>query len=158
MSNSLNRSEFIGNVGNIETRYTPAGQAIVSLSIACNEKWKDKQGQQQEKCTWVPISIFGKLAEIADKYVKKGDLLYIAGKFSVRKWQDKEGQDKYTTEVVVDSFNGIMKMLGGKQEQQSQRPPKIQENAYQSPEVKQQNTIINNANGYDDNFDSDIPF
>jgi len=150
MSNDLNRCEFIGNVGTIETRFTPSGSAITSISIACNESWKDKQGQKQEKCTWIPVTIFGKLAEIARDCVKKGDKIYIAGKFTVDKYQDKNtGVDKYSTKVVVDGFNGQMQMLGGKQEGQQAKPQQNQ----------QQQSQQQPSGDFDNSFDDDqIPF
>lgn len=111
---SLNRCDFIGNVGKIETRYLTSGDAVVNLSLACNEYYKDKNGEKQEKTEWVNVTIYGKLAEIATKYIEKGKQIYIAGRMSTRKWQDKSGQDRYTTEIIATD----MKMLGGKPEGQ----------------------------------------
>ena len=153
MANDLNRCEFIGRVGKIESRVTQADAQIVSLSLATNENWKDKQGQKQEKCTWVNVVIFGKLAEIASEYVEKGNQLYISGKFSVRKWQDKQGQDRYTTEIVVDSFNGVMQMLGSKDIPAGSQAPQ-QKRA--TPPKKQ--APVQQDSGFDDNFDDDLPF
>ncbi|MGB1303991.1 single-stranded DNA-binding protein [Pseudoalteromonas marina] len=148
MANDLNRCEFIGNVGTIETRFTAQGQAITNLSLATNESWKDKQGQKQEKVTWIPITIFGKLAEIAEKYVKKGDKIYIAGKFTVEKYQDKNtGQDKYSTKIIVDGFSGSMQMLGGKSES-NQSKPSNQQSQHNQEMV---------GNDFNDSFDDDIP-
>ncbi len=152
MANDLNRCEFIGNVGTIETRFTAQGQAVTNLSLATNESWKDKQGQKQEKVTWIPITIFGKLAEIAEKYVKKGDKIYIAGKFTVDKYQDKNtGEDKYSTKIIVDGFNGVMQMLGGKSEGGQSQP------SNQQPRSNQQSQAPVN-NDFDNSFDDDIPF
>jgi len=153
--NDLNRCEFIGNVGTIETRFTPTGKAITSLSIACNESWKDKQGQKQEKCTWIPVTIFGNLADIAQKYIKKGDKIYIAGKFAVEKYQDKTtGVDKYSTKVIVDSFNGVMQMLGSKQEGQQQQSESRGSVQYQNDANKAQQP----SGDFGNSFDDDIPF
>lgn len=106
---SLNRCDFIGNVGKIETRYLTSGDAVVNLSLACNEHYKDKNGEKHEKTEWVNVTIYGKLAEIASKYVEKGKQIYISGRMSTRKWQDKSGQDRYTTEIIATD----MKLLGG---------------------------------------------
>ncbi|MGB1292174.1 MAG: single-stranded DNA-binding protein [Pseudoalteromonas sp.] len=152
MANDLNRCEFIGNVGKIETRFTAQGQAVTNLSLATNESWKDKKGQKQEKATWIPITIFGKLAEIAEKYVKKGDKIYIAGKFTVDKYQDKNtGQDKYSTKIIVDGFGGVMQMLGGKSEgnQSNQQSQPSNQQSQQSQEMVD--------NGFNGEFE-DLPF
>jgi len=111
----LNKCTFIGNLGkDPEIRFTNDGKAIANLSIACGERYKDKNGEQQEKTEWVNITAFGKLAEIIQSYVKKGSKIYIEGKMRTRKWTDKEGNDKYTTEIVLDGFDGKMIMLDSK--------------------------------------------
>lgn len=117
---SLNQCNFIGNVGKIETRYMPNGEAVTNMSIACNETWKNKDGTKHEKCEWVNATVYRKLAEIAAEYVKVGQQVFISGKLATRKWQDKEGKDRYTTEIIV----GEMQMLGGKPsgDQESGRP------------------------------------
>lgn len=146
MANDLNQCSFIGRVGKIETRYTADGKAICNISLAVNESWKNQQGQKQEKCTWVPVVIFGKLAEIAEKWVQKGQQLFIQGKFATRKWTDQSGQDRYTTEVIID-INGQMQMLGGKGEQSNHSAP-----------AKNQNQSTAGTPTMDDDFDDDIPF
>lgn len=106
----LNHCTFIGNLGaDPETRYTQTGTAVTSMSIACNETWKDKEGQKQERTEWVKCVFWGKLAEIAAQYLKKGSQAYIAGRLETQKWQDRNGNDRYTTQVVVRD----MIMLGG---------------------------------------------
>lgn len=114
---SLNNCCFIGNVGKIETRYLTSGDAVVNLSLACNEYYKDKNGDKKEKTEWVNVTIYGKLAEIASKYVEKGRQIYISGRMSTRKWQDKSGQDRYTTEIIATD----MKFLGGLNKDDSNR-------------------------------------
>ncbi|MCP4413370.1 MAG: single-stranded DNA-binding protein, partial [Gammaproteobacteria bacterium] len=80
-----------------------------------SESWKDRNsGETREKTEWHRVVFFGKLAEIAGEYLRKGSQLYVEGKLQTRKWQDKSGQDRYTTEVVIDSFNGVMQMLGSR--------------------------------------------
>ena len=119
-SRGVNKVILIGNLGqDPEIRYNQQGGAIANLSIATSDSWKDKNtGQQQEKTEWHRVVIFGKLAEICGEYVRKGSKLYIEGKLQTRKWQDQSGQDKYTTEVVVDGFQGQMQMLDGKGDNQ----------------------------------------
>ena len=109
---NLNLCQFIGNVGNCETKYTANGKAVFNVSIAVNEKWKDKDGQQQERTEWVRGVAFGKLAEIMDQYVKKGSPLYISGRMKTDKYQAKDGTDRYSTNIMIDQ----MQLLGGKQD------------------------------------------
>jgi single-strand DNA-binding protein len=114
-SKGVNRVILVGNLGkDPEVRYTPQGKAVANLTLATSESWKDQSGQIQEKTEWHRVSMFGKLAEIAGEYLRKGSQVYIEGKLQTRKWQNKEGQDQFTTEVVLDPFNGVMQMLGGK--------------------------------------------
>jgi len=142
----INQHTILGNVGKIETRHTASGQPIVNMSIATSEKWKDKQtGEMKEKTDWHNVVIFGKPAEIISQYVHKGDLIYIQGKVVTRKWQDKTGNDRYSTETVVDGFNGKFKLLGSK----SSGENKQQQQQQQAPQQQ-------NANAGD--FNNDIPF
>ena len=112
MARGVNKVILVGALGgDPETRYTSNGAAITNLSLATSESWKDRNtGQMQEKTEWHRIVIFGKLAEIAQQYLRKGSKVYIEGKLQTRKWQDQQGNDRYTTEVVLD-FNGQMQML-----------------------------------------------
>ncbi|MDP0588785.1 MAG: single-stranded DNA-binding protein [Candidatus Endonucleobacter bathymodioli] len=118
MARGVNKVILIGNLGNDpEVRYTPSGSAVANLSIATSESWKDRNtGQAQEKTEWHRVVIFGKLAEITQQYLRKGSKVYLEGKLQTRKWQDQQGQDRYSTEVVIDGFNGQMQMLDGRQD------------------------------------------
>jgi single-strand DNA-binding protein len=163
-SKGVNRVIIIGNLGkDPEVRYTADGKAVASLTVATSESWKDQQGQVQEKTEWHRISIFGKLAEIAGEYLKKGSQAYFEGKLQTRKWTNKEGQEQYTTEIVLDPFNGVMQMLGGKgdnsgqQSQQKQAQPQQKQAApqQQRPQQNQQPAPMAEP---DFDFDDDIPF
>ncbi|WP_257284854.1 single-stranded DNA-binding protein [Endozoicomonas sp. SESOKO1] len=118
MARGVNKVILVGNLGNDpDVRFTPNGSAVANLSLATSESWKDRNtGQQQEKTEWHRVVIFGKLAEIAQQYLRKGSKVYIEGKLQTRKWQGQDGQDRYTTEIVVDGFSGQMQMLDGRQE------------------------------------------
>lgn len=83
---------------------------VAKLSLATSEKYKDKSGQQVDKTEWHAITIFGRLAEIAQQYVTKGMLLYVEGKLQTSKWQNAEGKDQYRTEIIASSIQ----MLGSK--------------------------------------------
>ena len=120
----LNQCNFIGRLGkDPEVRYTAGGDPVCNFSLACGEKYKDKNGNSQEKTEWVSIVIWGKLAEIAGTYLKKGSLAYISGKFATRKWADKNGNDRYSSEIVARE----MKMLdgAGKQSEDIPNPPSL---------------------------------
>ena len=125
-SKGVNKVILVGNLGqDPEVRYAANGNAITNISIATSESWKDKtSGQVQEKSEWHRIVFFGKIAEIAGEYLKKGSQVYIEGKLQTRKWTNKDGNDQYSTEVVVDGFQGVMQMLGSKGEstKEQQKP------------------------------------
>ena len=113
----VNKVIILGNLGkDPEVRFMPNGGGVANLTIATSESWKDKQtGEQKEKTEWHRVVMFGKLAEIAGEYLKKGSKVYIEGSLQTRKWQNQQGQDQYTTEIVVQGFNGTMQMLDGRQ-------------------------------------------
>ena len=108
----INKVIIVGNLGNDpEVRYSQAGMAMTSISVATSESWKDKtSGEQQERTEWHRIKFFGKLAEIAGEYLKKGSHVYVEGKLRTDKYTDKNGVEKYTTDIIADE----MQMLGSK--------------------------------------------
>ena len=116
----LNRCEFIGNLGrDPEIRTTQSGDKVANFSMAVSEKWKDKStGEQREKTDWIPVVVWGPLAGVVEKYLRKGSKVYVAGKFTTRKWQDKSGNDRYSTDVVLQGFNATLVMLDGKRDNQ----------------------------------------
>ena len=110
----VNKVTLVGRLGkDPETRYTPSGQAVCNFSLATDESFKDRSGQRQTRTEWHRIVMWGKLAEIAQQYLKKGSLVYLEGRIQSRQWEDKrDGQKKTSYEIVA---NG-MKMLGGRSE------------------------------------------
>lgn len=103
---SVNKWIGLGNLTKTpELKYTPSGQAVCSFSIACNEHYKDKQGNQQEKTEFVNLVAWGNLAEVISKFFDKGKEIYVEGKLQTRHYDDKEGNRKYVTEVVVKEFS-----------------------------------------------------
>jgi len=120
----VNKVIILGNLGkDPEVRFMPNGGGVANLTIATSESWKDKQtGEQKEKTEWHRVVMFGKLAEIAGEYLKKGSKVYIEGALQTRKWTNQQGQDQYTTEIVVQGFNGTMQMLDGKSQGQQAAP------------------------------------
>lgn len=108
---SLNQCNFIGNIGKIETRFLPNGDAVTNCSLAVNETWKDQNGDKQERCEWVNVTAYKKLAEIMQSYCVKGMQIYVSGKMQTRKYTDKNGVERYATDIIAND----MKMLGSKQ-------------------------------------------
>ncbi len=117
MAGSINKVILVGNLGNDpEIRRTQDGRPIANLSIATSESWRDKNtGEKREKTEWHRVVIFNEgLCKIAEQYLRKGAKVYIEGQLQTRKWQDQSGQDKYSTEVVLQGFNGNLTMLDGR--------------------------------------------
>jgi single-strand DNA-binding protein len=117
MAGSVNKVILVGNLGrDPEVRHTQAGGLIVQLSVATSENWRDKaSGERKERTEWHRVVIFNeKLAEVAQKYLRKGAKVYVEGQLQTRKWTDQSGVEKYTTEVVLPRFGGTMTMLDGR--------------------------------------------
>ncbi len=86
---------------------------MCNLRIAVTEKWKDRDGNKQERTEWVSVAVFGPLADVANQYLHKGSKAYVSGKMRTRKWRDQSGQDRYSTEVVLQGPDAKLVMLGG---------------------------------------------
>ncbi|MFV0544342.1 MAG: single-stranded DNA-binding protein [Marinicella pacifica] len=156
MARGINKVILVGNLGqDPEVRYTPAGAAVTTISVATTEAWNDKDGNKQERTEWHRVVFFRRLAEIAGEYLKKGSQVYIEGQLRTNKWQDKSGNDRYTTEIIANE----LQMLGG-------RPGSGGSmggggNMPSAPKAKNPSNNNNNSNdngpNYDD-FDDEIPF
>ncbi len=133
----LNQCNFIGCLGkDPESRFMKNGDAVTNITLAVDESYKDKStGNKVDKCEWVNVTFYRKLAEIVNEYLKKGSLIYVSGKIQTRKYTDKNGIERYTTEIIAND----MKMLGG------------------NPGVQQIKTSESNASGFE-NMEDDIPF
>ena len=111
---SVNKVILLGRLGrDPDVHRTQDGKTIVNLSLATSERWKDKAtGERKEKVEWHRVSIFNeRLAEVAEKFLKKGSMVLVEGQLQTRKWLDQSGQDRYTTEVVLAAYRGEMIML-----------------------------------------------
>ncbi len=107
---SVNKAIILGNLGaDPEIRTTSGGQNVANFRIATNRTFTDRSGQRQEQTEWHNIVVWGRLAEIAEQYLKKGDSVYIEGRIQTRSWEDQSGQQRWTTEIVAQE----MTMLGG---------------------------------------------
>ena len=118
MAGSVNKVILVGNLGrDPEARSFQNGGKVVELRIATSESWKDKSsGERKEKTEWHTVKIFNDgLAGTAERYLRKGSKVYIEGALQTRKWQDQSGADRYSTEIVLQGFNGSLVMLDGPQ-------------------------------------------
>lgn len=184
-SRGINKVILVGNLGNDpEVRYAPNGNAITNITLATSESYKDKNtGQMVDKTEWHRVVFFQKLAEIAGEYLRKGSQIYIEGKLETKKYTDNNGVEKYSTNIVVDGFDGKLQMLGSKeggnasqgqnsqaqsgyapQQQnapqggyQQQNAPQQQQQYQQAPQQKQAPQQQAPA-PMDNSFDPDIPF
>ena len=115
--NSVNKVILIGNLGqDPEARFTPQGTAVTNLSVATNESWKDQSGEVQERTEWHRVVMYGRMAETADKQMKKGQMVYVEGRLQTREWEDKDQVKRRTTEIRCDNFT----MLGRRTDDQYQ--------------------------------------
>jgi single-strand DNA-binding protein len=117
MAGSVNKVILVGNLGrDPEVRFSQDGTKIVNLSIATSESWKDKNsGDRREKTEWHRVVIFNdRLADVAERFLKKGSTVYLEGALQTRKWTGQDGIEKYTTEVVLQRYRGELTMLGGR--------------------------------------------
>lgn len=139
---SLNQCNFIGRLGrDPETRYLTNGDAVTNITLAVDESYKDKSGNKIDKCEWINVTFYRKLAEIVGEYLIKGSLIYVSGKMQTRKFTDKDGIERYKTEIIASD----MKMLSSKQNANSNESDPAQQRS-------------DNANTGFDNMDDDIPF
>ena len=148
---SVNKVILIGNLGREPNiNFSGDGKAVANLAVATSESWKDKEGNKQERTEWHRVVVFGKLADICQRYLHKGSKVYLEGKIQTRSW-DKDGVTQYTTEVVLSGWNSTIQMLGSKgdpveptEEPTEETSEKVTEQAKIEP-VKEE-------------FDDDIPF
>ncbi|MEW6118471.1 MAG: single-stranded DNA-binding protein [Pseudomonadota bacterium] len=153
---SVNKVILVGNLGrDPEMRYLPSGEAVVNLSVATTDKFKDKSGAMQEATEWHRVSFFGRTAEVCGQYLKKGSQVYVEGSIRTRKYTDKDGVEKYATEIRGDR----MQMLGGRagggmadMDDYNQAPPS------RSPSSAPRGGSAPKPSGGFDDMDDDIPF
>jgi single-strand DNA-binding protein len=112
----VNKVILLGRLGrDPEVRNFQNGGRVVNLRLATSERYKDREGNMQERTEWHSVAIFNeKLGEIAEKYLRKGSEVYLEGQLETRKWQDQSGQDRYTTEIVLRQFRGELALVGGR--------------------------------------------
>jgi single-strand DNA-binding protein len=161
---SLNKAMLIGNLGqDPEVRYTQSNTAVATLSIATSERYKDSNGEYQEKTEWHRVVAWGRTAEICQQYLSKGSKVYIEGPIQTRQWEDKDGQKRYTTEIkalqltMLDSRGsggGGNQQMGGGQPQQNTGGNQNQGNQNNSKPMSSNVELDSNF----DDMDDDLPF
>jgi len=150
MSGSVNKAIIVGHWGrDPESRSFATGGKIVSWRVATSESWKDRaSGERKERTEWHSVSITNEaLAKVAEQYLRKGSMVYIEGQLETRKWQDQSGADRYSTEIAVRAFNGVLTLLD---KRQGDSDPQAQ--GYTEPHAKPTGGAP--AGGYED----EIPF
>lgn len=121
---SVNKFICLGRLTeNPELKSTPGGNSVCNFSMALNEKYKDKNGQMQEKVEFVRIVVWGKLAELCNQYLAKGREAFVEGKLQTRSWDDKNGVKRYTTEINATT----VQFIGGQASQTNTAQPKQDE-------------------------------
>ncbi len=148
---SLNKAMIIGRLGqDPEVRYTQSNTAVATLNIATSERYKDGNGEYQERTEWHRVVAWGRLAEICQQYLHKGSQVYIEGPIQTRQWEDKEGQKRYTTEIKALQ----MTMLDSKGSGGGSGAP----SAGQQPAAnKPMSSNVELGSNFDD-MDDDLPF
>lgn len=117
MAGSINKVILVGNLGaDPRVSNTQSGTKVVNLSVATTDSWRDKaSGERKDRTEWHRVVIFNpQLADIAEKYLRKGSKVYIEGQLQTRKWEDTNGGERYTTEIVLQNFNGNLTLLDSK--------------------------------------------
>ena len=160
MAGSVNKAILVGNLGkDPEIRRTQDGRVIANLSVATSESWRDKSsGEKREKTEWHNVVVFNEnLAKIVESYLKKGSKVYIEGQIQTRKWQDKQGNDRYSTEIVLQGFNGTLTMLSSPGERQPGADDGGRD--YGHEQASRPQPAAKPASGnFDKNLDDEIPF
>lgn len=113
----LNKTTLIGNLGrDPEVRTMNNGDSVATLNVATRERWKDKDGNPQERTEWHRVVVFNQsLIDVAQKYLRKGSMVFIEGANQTRKWQDSKGEDRYSTEIVLQKMRGELKLFPKKE-------------------------------------------
>lgn len=145
----LNQCTFIGRLGaDPEIRRTQDGKPIANLRLAVSETWRDRNtGERKEKTEWISITVFSEgLCKLAEQYLKKGSKVFIQGAWKTRKWTDQSGQDRYSTECVLQGFDGKLQMLDPPSGERRRDPPR---SSYDEPDE---------GNMHDAYDDPEIPF
>ncbi len=154
----INRVTLIGNLGrDPEVRRLENGSVVAKFSVATNESYKDKNGEWQKQTEWHDVVVWRQLAERAEQQLKKGKLIFVEGKLTHRKWQDKDGNDRYTTEVVANTFRLLERREGGSDYNSNNFPTEANAPAATSTTTSAA-PVQENAKASGDAGEDDLPF
>ena len=160
----INKVILVGNIGkDPEVRYLEGGIAVANFPVATTESFRDKMGNKQEQTEWHQIVLWRKLAEVAEKYVRKGQQVYIEGKIRSRSWEDKDGNKRYTTEIFGDVLTILSKMnpeqnaAGGYQKPQSHSTGTAETGTTQKSSYPSQQNTFNPNDINDPNHPAMLP-
>jgi len=144
----VNKAIIVGNLGaDPEVRTLESGAKVATIRVATTERYKDRDGNQQESTEWHSVVLWRGLADITERYLKKGRQVYIEGKLKTRKWTDQNGNDRYTTEIIAQE----MTLLGG--------APGQQDGQQSSPSSTGATNVVSEpAQPSINDIDDDLPF
>ena len=154
MAGSINKVTLLGNLGSDpKVSNTQSGAKIVNLNIATTDSWKDRAtGERKERTEWHRVVIFNpQLADIAERYLRKGSKVYLEGQLQTRKWEDNTGAERYTTEIVLQNFNGNLVLLDGR----GDAPAAGGDDVFASPSSSSWDSSSSSSST---DLDDDIPF
>ncbi len=154
MAGSINKVTLLGNLGSDpKVSNTQSGAKIVNLNIATTDSWKDRAtGERKERTEWHRVVIFNpQLADIAERYLRKGSKVYLEGQLQTRKWEDNTGAERYTTEIVLQNFNGNLVLLDGR----GDAPAAGGDDVFASPSSSSWDSSSSSSSA---DLDDDIPF
>ncbi|MGC8657917.1 MAG: single-stranded DNA-binding protein [Desulfomonilaceae bacterium] len=154
---SLNKAFLLGNVGkDPEVRYTASGRAVATFSLATSQRWKDQDGNDQEKTEWHRIVAWGRLGEICGEFLSKGKQVYVEGRIQTREWEDQDGNKRVTVEIVANDII-LLGNVSGQGRTQEEGPRRTGPAAGQNAGSARPRTDDRNIN-YPPPPDDDIPF
>lgn len=153
---SLNKVMLIGRLGqDPEVRYTQSNTAVATLNLATNERYRDSNGEYQDKTEWHRVVAWGRTAEVCQQYLSKGSMIYVEGPLQTREWEDKQGQKRYTTEVKALQMT-MLDTRGGNGGGMSGMPSAPNSNNAQSSGASASQGVNKTVNL--DDIDDDLPF
>jgi single-strand DNA-binding protein len=152
---SLNKVMLIGRLGqDPEVRYTQSNTAVATLNLATNERYRDSNGEYQDRTEWHRVVAWGRTAEVCQQYLTKGSLIYVEGPLQTREWEDNQGQKRYTTEVKALQMT-MLDSRGGNGGGMGSAPSTPASNAASSAPSSESG--VNKTVNLDD-IDDDLPF
>ncbi|KXV58017.1 single-stranded DNA-binding protein [Acetobacter tropicalis] len=164
MSGSVNKCIIVGNLGkDPDVRTSQSGDKIVNLTVATSDTWNDRQsGERREKTEWHRVTIYNeRLADVAERFLRKGRKVYLEGTLQTRKWTDQSGQERYTTEIVLQKFRGELVLLDSRQDGEGGSNDSNRGRGQQSSQQHRQSNTgydssLNQRRGWDEGGSSDL--